>query len=158
MTKEQERKELDYVIIREYESREYVALQDLYMDNWPKPDVFVFGRAIRPNIGRDQNEQIFVAENNSQLVGSVFYKKKGDHAYLLNLLVREDVRRQGIAGELLKYAEDQARVDGFDKVTIDAEDDRLVEYYSHLGFVRENGLGRSLTKNIHPPEPQPGLI
>jgi GNAT superfamily N-acetyltransferase len=154
MVKEAEIKELDYVVIREYAPCEYVALHDLYLDNWPKPEVSVFGRKIRPNVGRDQNERIFVAENNSQLVGDIFYCRRLDHVYLLNLVVREDVRMQGIAEELLKYAQEQAGAEGFDKVTINAEDDRLIEYYRHLGFVLKNGSDRSLVKYIPPLEPQ----
>jgi len=149
MRPDAEPSELGWIIVREHNPLQYPKLYELYLENWPRGEIFALGRNIRPNIGRDPDEIIFVAENNTDLIGSVFYRRKEDQACILNLVVRKDARRQGIARELVKRAEEQATCDGLSKVTITAKTDELVKYYHGLGFILSDPHERSMEKFLH---------
>lgn len=145
MRAEAEREELDYVIIRQYRKSDYEALKRLYVVNWPTK---LFRSFITEDAIREQGEIIFIAENGTEMVGSLFYNPSEDQADLHSLVVKKEYRKQGIAAEVLKAAEEQADADGFAEITIQAENDDLVRYYENLGFSHNPNIERGLVKDI----------
>ena len=145
MRTEVERKELDYVIIRQYGPRDYEALKRLYMVNWPTNP---FRSFITEDVIRQQGEIIFIAENGAEKVGSLFYTPYKDQANLHSLIVKTECRKQGIAAEMLKVAQEQAEADGFAEITIEARNDELVRYYQSLGFRRDPSAELGLVKAV----------
>ena len=145
MGAEEEREKLDYVIIRQYGPGDYEALKRLYMVNWPTNP---FRSFITADVIRQQGEIIFIAENGTEKVGSLFYTPYENQANLHSLIVRKECRKQGIAAEMLKVAQEQAEADGFAEITIEAENDDLVRYYESLGFRRNPNIERGLVKDV----------
>lgn len=143
------------VLISEFDPKEIAKLHDLYMFNGASSYVFI--STTKPEIGLKDSERVFVAKRGMIMVGAIFYRPQQDHAYLLHLIVKQDYRGQGIGRELILFSEEKAQNDGLPQVTIKAISDQLVEYYKHLGFVLQNGSGRTLTKTIfqnsHQPQP-----
>lgn len=147
MRAEAERGELGYLVIRQYDgSSDYEALSHLYLNDWPNTNPF--RRFEIDDLLRKQNNLVLVAENGVGMVGSVFYSPCGDHAYIHSLLVKAEYRRQGIAAEILKFAQEQASADGFTEITIEAGNDELVRYYESLGFRRDPSAKMGLVKEV----------
>lgn len=147
MSKEAERKELDYVIIRLHNSENHGALERLHLGNWPKsssskdskPDDLI------PVLG----ETVFVAEKgDGEMVGSIYYYPRLVDVDIHGLVVKKAYRKQGIAAELLKVAEEQAGRDGFPRITIEAASKKLVRYYGSLGFRLLSNSKKRLVKDI----------
>jgi GNAT superfamily N-acetyltransferase len=57
----------------------------------------------------------------------------GQHAFLLDTTVRQDMQHQGIGIELVRRAEDLAREAGLEWLHVDFEE-RLSEFYEKCGF------------------------
>lgn len=145
MSKEQERKELDYIIIRPYSPEDYDTFCRLHIENWPKSKS---DKDFKIDDLFDRREQIFIAQNGSEIVGSFSYVPSLHHAYIRGLLVKTEYRRQGIAAEMLKFAEERAKRHNFPKITIVAGSEELISYYENLGFRRNPHTERGLVKDI----------
>jgi ribosomal protein S18 acetylase RimI-like enzyme len=98
-------------------------------------------------------QQIRVAVSGSrQVAGSVDIRPTGGgNAYISNLKVERDFRRQGLANQLMDAALRNARVQGFKAARLEAHpsDDgispqALVSMYSRMGF---RSVGRSSRGN-----------
>ena len=140
-------KELDFVIIRSYTQDDHKALERLHRENWPKP-----------KSGKDSNsddltpeptETVFIAGSGTgEIVGSIYYYPRIVDADLHSLVVKKEYRRQGIAAELIKVAQDQDQRDGFTKIIIGAGNKKLVRYYESLGFSLISNRKKRLAKDI----------
>ena len=150
MSIEVEREELGYVTIRQHGSGDYEALKRFYVVNLPTNP---FRSFITEDAIFKQRAIIFIAENDGEKVGSLFYTPGEDHAYLHSLVVKKECRGQGIAAEMLKAAQEQAEADGFAEITIEARNDDLIRYYESLGFRCNPNIEKGLVKDIISPPP-----
>jgi ribosomal protein S18 acetylase RimI-like enzyme len=60
----------------------------------------------------------FVAECGDSIVGVIFSGHDGRRGFIHHLAVAEDCRRQGIAAELLRHAEDSLKAEGINKIAL----------------------------------------
>ena len=147
MSKERGRKELDYVIIRPHNSDDHEALERLHLGNWPES-------SSSKDLKSDDlipvpGETVFVAEKgNGEMVGSIYYYPRLVDVDIHGLGVKKAYRKQGIAAELLKVAEEQAGRDGFPGITIEADSKKLIRYYERLGFSLISNSKKRLVKDI----------
>ncbi|MEZ5334498.1 MAG: ribosomal protein S18-alanine N-acetyltransferase [Methanolobus sp.] len=99
----------------------------------PWPD-FLF-RAHLPNPG-------FLVYENEIIVGYAIISSSEDRrtAHLQSIAVHSDFRRQGIAGKLLEWCIDLAKIYGFDKMVLEVREKNTSArlFYSSTGFT-ENG-------------------
>lgn len=145
MSAEVERGELGYVTIRQHGPGDYEALKRFYTGNWPTK---LFDRFITEGAIFKQRAIIFIAENEGEKVGSLFYTPCKEQANLHSLIVKKECRKQGIAAEMLTSAQEQAEADGFAEITIEAENDNLVRYYKSIGFVLIPNTKRKMVKDV----------
>lgn len=140
-------RKLDYVIIRPHCLDDQDAIKQLHSENWPKS-------SSKKDSGSDDlipepGETVFIAEIGSgEMVGSIYYYPRLVDVDLHGLVVKKAYRRQGIAAELLKAAEEQAQRDGFARAIIGAESKKLVRYYESLGFGLLSNSKKRLIKEL----------
>ena len=60
----------------------------------------------------------FVAEQGEKIVGVILSGHDGRRGLIHHLAVVEDCRRQGIAAELLRHAEDSLKAEGINKIAL----------------------------------------
>ena len=60
----------------------------------------------------------FVAEQGEKIVGVILSGHDGRRGLIHHLAVAEDCRRQGIAAELLRHAEDSLKAEGINKIAL----------------------------------------
>ena len=60
----------------------------------------------------------FVAEQGEKIVGVILSGHDGRRGLIHHLAVAEDCRRQGIATELLRHAEDSLKAEGINKIAL----------------------------------------
>ncbi len=140
-------RQLDYVIIRPHCRDDQDALQRLHLGNWPKTSSGKNSKSddLIPKPG----ETVFVAEKgNGEMVGSIYYYPRLVDVDIHGLVVKKAYRKQGIAAELLKVAEEQAGRDGFPRITIEADSKKLIRYYERLGFSLISNSKKRLVKDI----------
>jgi GNAT superfamily N-acetyltransferase len=108
-------------------------LETLFADAWPETGK---GRDYAPVLSRSLGyvcaylQDVLVGFANVAWDG-------GDHAFLLDPVVRTDVQRQGIGSELVRLAKDLARSEGVEWLHVDYEP-HLEEFYRKCGFTRTN--------------------
>ena len=105
--------------------------------------------AVFDQIERDPNHHLLVAEIDGKIVGSgdlLIVPNLSHHglpwAIVENVIVVEDMRRKGIARELMQYMIDFARRSGCYKIGLSSNKERLVAHlmYESLGF-KQYGFG-----------------
>ncbi len=115
---------------------------------WRKPaamtatDLDVIGEAIR---SATDDPSVFVAETDGAIAGFVHvrsledYYRRCNHGHVADLLVAEGHEGQGIATALLKHAEEWARAQGYDWMTLGVfeQNVRAERLYHKLGFRRD---------------------
>ena len=92
----------------------------------------------QPAVGR-----IYVARERKTVVGmvsllfTVSTAEGGRAAWLEDLVVRSEQRKQGIGAKLLEYAISQARVEGVVRISLltDMQNERAQVLYRRMGFV-----------------------
>ncbi|MEA1909810.1 MAG: GNAT family N-acetyltransferase [Patescibacteria group bacterium] len=87
---------------------------------------------------------IFVAVIDDKIIGAVRYVTKDDITHLSKLVVLKDYRNKGIAKELVRMVELEAKKLNSTKVTLDfMQEKNLRPYYEKLGYtvteIREHG-------------------
>jgi len=104
-------------------------LQSLFADAWPeKGPVSDYSRILCRSLG------YVCAYRQDALVGFANVAwDGGDHAFLLDPVVRTDVQRQGIGTELVRQATDLARSKGAEWLHVDFEP-HLKSFYRKCGF------------------------
>lgn len=141
------RREIDYVIIRPHSQNDHDAIEQLHSKNWPKSSSKK--DPVPDDLTPEPGETVFIAESGTgEMVGSIYYYPRIVDVDLHSLIVKKAYRRQGIAAELIKVAEEQAQRDGFAKIIIGAGSEKLVRYYESLGFSLISNSKKRLAKNI----------
>jgi ribosomal protein S18 acetylase RimI-like enzyme len=86
-------------------------------------------------------ESVIVAEIDDSIVGNLFMIPYGDKiAYLFRLAVKQKYRKQGIATELIKYAQKLVKSKGVSEVGlyVDSNNKTLQSFYQKRGFKASN--------------------
>jgi ribosomal-protein-alanine N-acetyltransferase len=102
-----------------------------FADPWPV-------RALLTELQPDRLRWPLVAEVGGEVAGYLLAWRVTDQLHILNLAVRPDLRRQGIATTLLQSALDRARAGGLAEATLEvrpSNQDALAFYRRH-GFVQ----------------------
>ncbi len=107
--------------VKEFEDRE-----------WNLADIEHYGR---PN-PFEKHEYKFVARNdNNQVVGILDLKVEANVAYLENILVGNQFRKQGIGKKLMMRAEEFAKDKSCTKIWLDTDEDwEAAKFYKRMGF------------------------
>ncbi len=141
------RRELDYVIIRPHSPDDQNAIEQLHLGNWPKSNSKK--DSAPEDLIPEPGETVFIAEDSiGEMVGCIYYFPRLVDVDLHGLVVKKACRRQGIAAELIRVAEEQAQRDGFVRITIEAASKKLVNYYQSLGFSLISNSRKRLAKDI----------
>lgn len=115
--------------IRNYNSSDYLEIvamlkdSDLYDEVWDSEE--------------NLSMTIMVAEDHENIVGSVFIIPYGKNvSYLFRLVVKKEFRRQGIATDLIKRAEEMIGKGGTKELGfyVDSGNIDLQEFYKKRGF------------------------
>ena len=135
------------MIIRPHCFDDQAAIEQLHSENWPgsssKKD------SVSEGLTPEPTETVFIAESGTgEVVGSIYYYPRLVDANFHSLVVKKEYRRQGIAAELIKVAQEQAQRDGFTKIIIGAGSKNLVRYYESLGFSLISNSKKRLAKDI----------
>ena len=108
-------------------------LQSLFADAWPER-----GRSCDYTPVLSRSLGYVCAYQQNVLVGFANVAwDGGDHAFLLDPVVRSDVQRQGIGSELVRLARDLAKSRGAEWLHVDYEP-HLEGFYRKCGFTRTN--------------------
>jgi GNAT superfamily N-acetyltransferase len=104
-------------------------LNALFADStWPDHQWWDFVTVLQKGLG------FICAYQGDRLVGFVNIAwDGGQHAFLLDTTVRQDLQRKGIGLELVRRAEDLARKAGLEWLHVDYEE-HLSEFYEKCGF------------------------
>jgi ribosomal protein S18 acetylase RimI-like enzyme len=79
----------------------------------------------------------------------IFYKECNHNEYYLsNIALLKNFRGLGLAKKLLALSYDIAKKEGYKKVCLHANNDKLVEYYKGLGFKLVNSKTKKMTKDL----------
>lgn len=91
--------------------------------------------------------QCFVAELAGKVIGTITYYEPNDHTgcefyqrqgvcHLGQLAVEPEVQKQGIAGRLMRHAEEYARLRGMSEVALDTAEPatHLISWYERMGY------------------------
>lgn len=79
--------------------------------------------------------QLFAAYKENKIIGSVQYEDQVGVAYLSQMTVDPDFRKNGVGAKLLKNVENHAKVEGFKTMQLTAMSEKgLPEYYKKLGY------------------------
>ena len=141
MGKETKRgEELGYVI-RPARLQDRAAISRLLAQTWPDYE-----------FDPDRVLNYIVAQNSRNVVGAIYCSRILNALHIFDLVVRQDLRGQGIAAALISKAEELAREKGLDSIHITADitdnDTRLVDYYTSLGFTLIKGTKNRLVKDV----------
>jgi ribosomal-protein-alanine N-acetyltransferase len=81
-------------------------------------------------------EKVWVWEEKNQPAGFVSIQRIKDEAYMLNLMVRPSMRRQGIARRLIEAVQKQLKADGAHELWLDVEEGNAParNLYEKAGF------------------------
>ena len=91
--------------------------------------------------------ECFVAELDGKVIGTITYYEPSDHTgcefyqrqgvcHLGQLAVEPEVQKQGIAGRLMRHAEEYARLRGMSEVALDTAEPatHLISWYERMGY------------------------
>lgn len=123
------------VTIRSYRSSDYPTVKKLleeaefYNNLWDSKENLV---------GIIENNAILVAEENGNVIGSmyiIYFGKKV--AYFFRLVVAKEFRNHGVATQMLEYAQKFVKEKGFEEfgMYVNASDVALQEFYKKRGFI-----------------------
>ncbi len=89
-----------------------------------------------------QDRLFLVAEQDSQVVGTVMAGYDGHRGWLYSLAVDPSHRRQGIGTLLVRHAEQRLITLGCPKLNLQVrkENDAVVAFYASIGFVMEDRI------------------
>jgi GNAT superfamily N-acetyltransferase len=112
------------------------------VDEMTATDLDVIGKAFEAS---PEDASIFVVECESRVAGfvhvywSVDYYRRRRHAHVADLVVSAEFEGRGLARRLLARAEQWARDEGYDWLTIAVfeQNRHAAALYEHLGFQRE---------------------
>ncbi|MGL5480018.1 MAG: GNAT family N-acetyltransferase, partial [Clostridium sp.] len=68
--------------------------------------------------------------------------------YLSNIIIKEEFRGKGYSEILIGDVLDTAKEKGYLKVSLRANNEKLVKFYERLGFKRVNSKSKKLIKKI----------
>jgi N-acetylglutamate synthase-like GNAT family acetyltransferase len=85
----------------------------------------------------DAGHQVWVAEQDGNVVGILVLKTKSDHLLLDNVAVTPTAQGTGVGAQLLKFAEARAREQDLREIRLYTNQAMTenVAYYAHHGFV-----------------------
>lgn len=85
------------------------------------------------------NCELFLAEDEGKLLGSVMVGHDGHRAWVYRLAVVPEQRKRGVAKALMRQAEGWAALRGMRKIQlmIRPENKPVVDFYAHLGYVTQ---------------------
>ncbi len=86
-----------------------------------------------------QAELLFVATENSRIIGTIMAGYDGHRGWLYSLAVAADFRQQGVGRQLVEHAEQALRATGCRKLNLQVRADNaaVVSFYEKLGFHSE---------------------
>ena len=121
--------------------------------NSDTPEIIALGKEINSNFtslfnveSLPKNEQVIVYENNGQIMGFLHILINIDWIEILNLVVEENSRKQGIASVLLDYLLSDSSLD-VSKILLEVRESNIpaINLYHKFNFfiinVRENYYG-----------------
>ena len=138
------------MIIRNYQSSDYEAIaRNLKNDGGYDP--VWDGQSNFESLVAENPANILVAEVDGKVVGSVLIDQFGaDLAFLYRLIVDEDYRRQGIAGQVIEAAHHELRARGAREVALFADSDRpeLLKYYRGKGYTEGEHKYKTMWRSL----------
>ncbi|MEG1287010.1 MAG: GNAT family N-acetyltransferase [Clostridium sp.] len=83
------------------------------------------------------------------MTGYLFYKEcNKDEYYLSNIAIKPEFRRNGYGKLLMDFGDKTAKDKGYKKVSLNANNAKLVDLYKTFGFELEQGSDMKMVKSI----------
>lgn len=83
------------------------------------------------------------------ITGYLFYKEcNKDEYYLSNIAVKSEYRGKGHGVLLMEFLDKIAKEKGYKKVSLNANNEKLVKLYEKFGFILEEGSNMKMVKSI----------
>jgi predicted N-acetyltransferase YhbS len=122
-------------------SEEYWRARDLRERVLRKP----LGLALREiDVRSDAEEEHFCAVTEGRVIACVLFKPLDERTMKLRqMAVDPEFQKTGIGSHLVRFAEDSARVNGVEKIVMDARAD-VTPFYEKLGYAAEGGVFESV--------------
>ncbi|MGO8758451.1 MAG: GNAT family N-acetyltransferase [Terracidiphilus sp.] len=129
------------MLYRPYQPADFAPLYAVEELCFQPPDRFP--RAYMRRLVTSTNASTWIAEENAELTGFAIVEwttmPKGTIAYIQTIEIHPDLRRRGIAAELLRRAEDSARAAGAQAIWlhVDAGNAAAILLYERRGYARQ---------------------
>lgn len=127
------------VEIRLYTQEDYQQTKKILTEGSLFYDPMDSQERLTKKIKRDP-ESILVAEENSQIVGTVSFMEDGRMPFIFRLAIDTSHRKQGLGKALMERAKEILRLRGYNEINIlvDERDEELQDYYRKQGYEKGN--------------------
>ncbi len=135
----------EVMIIRKFQQKDKNSLVDLWLKVFPDdPPHNKPAKVIDQKLAVD--DLIFVAEEESNIIGACIAGYDGHRGWLYAVAVSKSQRRKGVGTKLIKTAIESLKSLGCDKINIQirATNTKVAAFYKSLGFSTEERLSMGL--------------